>query len=712
MNSIYELRKIPFIRLVIPLVTGLAGGIHFKIPFTLLPVIAFILFMFFIIIMLINKLSRLYKYRLFFGLSINAFIITAGILLAESKLNMHEKTLNRIKNSGYYLCRIINQPELKSGAVKVLIRIVSYKDSVSWYKCNTRVLTYFQRDSNSNLLSNGDIITLKTRLDAISNPGNPCEFDYKKFLKFRGIIFQSYVRPGTWKRIGHRNSLKTFAVQLRNNLLGLYKKYGIKDNEFAVISAFTLGYKDALNPSIKKSYASAGAMHFIAVSGLHVGIIFYVLNLLFKFPRGFKYLKVIKLTIILLILWFYALLAGLAPSVIRATVMFTLIQICISLNRPLNIFNILAVTAFFMLLSDPMQISDIGFQLSFISVLGIIFFQPRLYRLLIFKNLILDKMWILFTGSLSAQIGIFPVVIYYFHHFPVYSWLTNIIIIFPVAISIYLAILMFIFSWAVNAASFIAEILNLLLKFINFCVAAIEKLPLAVVENIYSNSAVTVMLYITVSSISMFAILKNKLYLKVTFLSVILLLALNFIRYYDINKQKRIVVFNINKFTAINFIKGRNSYLFTDIDPGSGNRLLLNSAYNYWLKKGVIEKNRIFCINDCEGKNMAYDNIDELYVRQLHDNLFINFMGKRLLLLYNADLLEYINKKKFKLNYLIVTRNSRPHKSTLAQLRDIDNIIIDSSNNLITRQFWTKACKLYGINCINISLEGALKIEL
>ena len=711
MNSIYELRTIPFIRLVIPLITGIVAGMHCKMPFVLLIAVSCVLIIFFIIILLINKLSGLYKYRLLFGLSINAFIIVAGILLAQSKLNQPGIILYQIKSSEYFLGRIINQPELKSGSVKALIRIISYQESESWHKCNTIILAFFKADSNTNLLSAGDIIILKTSLREISNPGNPCEFNYKKFLRFKGIIYQSYIKQGTWRRIGHSNSPKTFAVKLRNTLLYLYKKYGIKDNEFAVISAVTLGYKDALNPAIKKSFASAGAMHVVAVSGLHVGIIFYVLNILFKSTGKIKCLKGPKLTIIILILWFYALLTGLAPPVVRATIMFTLIQIGMSLNRQVNIYNILAVTAFFMLISNPLQISDIGFQLSFISMLSIIFFQPRFYRLLIFKNLILDKIWILFTVSLSAQLGIFPVVIYYFHQFPVYFWLTNILIIFPVALSIYLAILLFALSWAGQAASVIAGILNLLLKFINFSIMAIEKLPFAVIEDLYTSPAATFLLYIVISSISMFIIFKNRLYLKASLLCVIILLSMNFMRYWDIYRQKKIVIFNINKFSAVNFIEGRNSYLFTDIDPESDGRLLLNSAYNYWLKNGVAKRNRIFYISGCNGKNKVYDDIAELHVRQLYDNLFISFRGERLLLLHNAELLEYISNSKYKPDYLIIIRNLKLNKNALIKLPDIDNIIIDSSNNFSTRQFWIKACRDYGINCNIVSLEGALEID-
>ncbi len=712
MNSIYELRKTPFVRLVIPLLTGLTAGMHLKISFAFMLVSACVLAVFFIVIILITRLSGNYKYRLLFGFSINTFIVISGIVLAHSKLNRNERILERIKSSEYFICRVVDHNEPKRGSVKVPLRIISYKDRERWKKCNIRMLAYFPGDGNAASLTGGDIIIMITGLREIGNPGNPCEFDYAEFQKLKGFIFQSFPGPGTWKRIGHREGLKTYASKMRDRLLGLYKKYGIDGNDYAVISAFTLGYKDALNPLIRKSFASAGAMHFIAVSGLHVGIIFYILNIVLSFPRRIKWLKGFKIALIIAILWFYALIAGLAPSVIRATVMFTIIQAGISLNRPVNIYNVLAATAYFMLLSDPAQISDTGFQLSFISVLGIVFFQPRLYRLLIFKNFLLDRIWTLFTASLAAQAVVLPAVILYFHQLPVFGWLTNILIIIPVALSIYLSVLLFIFSWSEWTACLIAAAINVLLKFIKICITSIERIPFAVIENIYSSPLITILLYLAIISVSMLIIFRNRLFVKVLVLCAISLLSVHFARNCNLCRQKKIVIFNIKRITAINFIEGKYSYVLTDADTEQGSRYLNNAAYNYWLNRGAARRNRIICINEVRLKSKDIDSISRLHISSLYGNIMINFRGTRLLLLYNDKLPKHIYNTKFKIDYLVIAHDYRPGGNTMQYLSCIDNIIVDSSNNSGTGRIWTEKCRLYGIKCKVISFEGALEIDI
>ncbi|UCH15432.1 MAG: ComEC/Rec2 family competence protein, partial [Bacteroidales bacterium] len=560
MYRINEFGKIPFIRLVIPLILGLVTGLYLEISFALLVIIAGILILLFIVILFISKLSGRYKYRPEFGFCINIFIIAAGILLIKSKLNYSDKISSQVNSTGYYLCKVTNQPDRRSGTVKTLLKVIGYKDSINWYKCKASLQAYFQRDDKSDLLSYGDIIIIKTKIQEFRNLKNPCEFDYKRFMEQKGIRYKSYVKKGTWETVAHYNGLNTFAVKLRNKLLGIYRKYGIKDKEFAVLSAFTLGYRNELDPELKQAFISAGAMHFLAVSGLHVGIIFYVLNFLTGFSGKIQYGKSVRLILIILILWFYALLTGLSPPVLRAAAMFTLIQIGISFNRTINIYNILSVTAFLILIYNPLQISDPGFQFSFLAVLGIISFQPLFYKSLIFKNRILDKVWIISTVSVSAQLGVFPLIIYYYHHFPVYFWLTNILIIIPLALSMYLAIFLFVVYPVSQLAFIVAKILVLVLKLINFFIMTIEKLPASIIENIYINLTETFLLYLIIVNISMFAILKHPGYLKVSLLCIICFLSVNLYRYYKIYKQNEIIVFNINDHTAVNFIKGRNCY--------------------------------------------------------------------------------------------------------------------------------------------------------
>ncbi len=712
MNSIQELRKIPFVRLIIPLILGLITGFYFRMSSALIVTITCILVIYFTIILLVNKLSRRYEFRTAFGICVNIFIIVSGILLMKSKSDYQENISARIRNSEFYLCKIISQPEQKSGTTRILLRIIGYKESDCWYKCKTNMIAYFQKDNYTKTLSGGKIIILNSRLRKVYNSKNPCEFDYKRFLECKGIRYRSYIKTGTWQTVGQRDDLITFAVKFRNKLLDIYRKYGIDDNEFAVLSAFTLGYKDELNREIRHAFISAGAMHFLAVSGLHVGIIFYVLNSIFKFCGRTKYGKNIKLILVITILWFYALLTGLSPSVIRASAMFTLIQAGLSLNRTINIYNIVAFAAFSILICHPLDIYNAGFQLSFLAVLSIIFFQPLLYKLLVLKNMIIEKLWMLFTVSVSAQLGVFPIIIYYFHHFSVYFWLSNILIMFPLALSIYLAILLFIFSPVNQAALIIARILDIILKVINFFIMTIEKLPGSMIENIYNNSLETILIYILIICISMFILFKKRHYLQVTLICLICLLSVNFLRTCKIYKQKKIIVFNINKHTAVNFINGRSNYLLTDLDPEKDKKILFNTVQNCWLKYGVNGVNKVIDIGVSANNKMIPDNTAELHIRQLFNNIFICFRDKKLLIMHNPDLFKYTSNEKYRLDYIIVGNNLQCRIKTMKNLFEIDKIVIDSSNDYLTRQFWEKQCNEYGIECNIISDGGALEIGL
>ncbi len=712
MYHINEFGKIPFIRLLIPLIPGLVTGLYFEVPYVLLFIIAGILILFFLTILFVNKLSGRYKYRLGFGICVNIFIITAGFLIMKSKLYYRDKLSGEINSKGCYLCKITNQPDLRPGTVKALLKIIGYKDTTGWQRCKTNLQAYFYNDNGSGSLSCGDIIVIKTRLQQFKNLKNPCEFDYKRFMERKGIKYRSYIKKGRWQTIGHYNGLNTFAVKLRNRLLGLYREHGIRNREFAVLSAFTLGYRHELDPELKQAFISAGAMHFLAVSGLHAGIIFYVLNILFRFLERIQYGKGAKLIFIILILWFYALLTGLSPSVLRASAMFTLIQTGIYFNRTISISNILAVTAFLILIYNPLQISDPGFQLSFLAVSGIISFQPLLYKSLIFKNRILNKVWIVSTVSVSAQLGVFPLIIYYYHHFTVYFWLTNILIIIPLALSMYLAIVLFVIYPFGQVASIVARILVLILKLIDFFIMTIEKLPGSIIKNIYNNVTETILLYLIIITTGMFVIIKQRKYLHASLLCIIFFLSVNLLRCYKIYRQKRIIVFNINNHTAVNFIKGRNSYLVTDLNTEKENRVLLSPARNYWLKHGVSDIDKVIYPGDSSGNVVNYDTTGELHVKRMSHNIFVNFRGKKILLLFNSDLFGYRVNKKLKLDYLIVANNLKLRIETIKDTFDIESIIIDSSNDYRTKQFWALECKSTGVACNIISETGAFEIEL
>ena len=177
-------------------------------------------------------------------------------------------------------------------------------------------------------------------------------------------------------------------------------------------------------------------------------------------------------------------------------------------------------------------------------------------------------------------------------------------------------------------------------------------------------------------------------------------------------EENQLIVFNINDHTVVNFIKGSNSYLLTDLSLEKENRILLSSVQNYWLKHGVSDFRKVIHTGDSIDNTCNYDNTAGLHIKRLFDNMFINFRGKRLLLLSNSDLFEYSINKKLKLDYLIIANNLKLRIKTITTMFDTDRIIIDSSNDFRTRQFWDNECKSNGIDYNIISVEGAFEIEL
>lgn len=225
-------------------------------------------------------------------------------------------------------------------------------------------------------------------------------------------------------------------------------------------------------------------MHILAVSGLHVGIIFIILSKLLFFLERHKYGKILQSALIILILIFYAMLTGLSNSVIRATIMFIFICFGRMFTRQVNIYNTLSASAFIMLLYNPYSIMDVGFQLSYLAVISIVFFQPKIYSLLNLRYKFPDYIWQLVSVAIAAQIATFPLTIHYFNQFPVYFILSNILIIPFVSIIIYGALILFCFSFSTNISYIIAKGLQLITLVLNKNVEFIKDLPLSKIDSL------------------------------------------------------------------------------------------------------------------------------------------------------------------------------------------------------------------------------------
>ena len=268
-------------------------------------------------------------------------------------------------------------------------------------------------------------------IQEIRNSGNPAAFDYKRYAPFNKITHQVYLTGNDYKKLPGIciPAWKKALFTTRDFVLNAVKSNIKGDKEQGLAEAMLIGYKEDLDKSLLQSYTNTGVVHVIAVSGMHLALLYWLLNLLLQPLLKRKATKWLHPVLVLFILWAFSFVAGGAASIVRAAVMFTFITIGKQINRNASICNILAASAFCQLCHNPYWLWDVGFQLSYIAVLSIVIFYKPVYDLLFVKNKILNRVWQLAAVSIAAQVLTTPLSLYYFHQFPVYFLLGNLVVV-------------------------------------------------------------------------------------------------------------------------------------------------------------------------------------------------------------------------------------------------------------------------------------------
>ena len=412
----YSLTSAPFIRVLPAFCFGIVCSFYNAINYTA----AFFILLIGIVGLLIffSKSKPNYSYRCYTGISLQFVFFILGFGLTEIKDERHSsKHFSNVENSDFFIAQIEDTPKGNNGKLRVKASLLSFiiNENIRTTKGNTYI--YFKNDSNADFLESGDQIIFKGFPSLIQPPLNPGQYDFKYRSAVHRIYHQINLAKGKWKKlpVEKKTDLKTIALELRNSFLSSYKRAGLHGQEYAVLSALVLGYEDEIDNETMKAFSASGTLHVLSVSGMHVGIIFTALSSLLVFLNRNRYTRLLRLFILLGALWFYALLTGLSPSVIRSAMMFSFILIGKSLNRSSNIYNSLSLSALFIfVLFDPLMFLEVGLQLSFLAVAGIAFLYPKIYQIVFFKNIFLDKVWTLMAVSIAAQAATFALSIYYF----------------------------------------------------------------------------------------------------------------------------------------------------------------------------------------------------------------------------------------------------------------------------------------------------------
>jgi competence protein ComEC len=494
------------------------------------------------------------------------FLLFAALGFTYSHL--HNKTLfsKKFPVETKYTGIILEKAPSTKNRYKYIVNINTALENGATKKFNEKVLVYVSDSVSNSKLEPGSGISFQAKFYEISTNNNPGEFNYKRFMNLKGIRYQTYLYKGIKTVPNARFLLKTKALKIRSQLLELYREYGISGNEFSVLAALTLGDKHYLDNEIKDSFAASGAIHILAVSGLHVGIIYLIIVFLFRPLERIKRIRLIKILVIIGLLWGYAFLTGLSPSVLRSCTMFSFVVIGENLKRRSNIYNTLAVSAFLLMLINPNIVFEVGFQLSYMAVFSIVFFQPKLANLLHPQNRFLKYLWELFTVSVAAQLGTSLISIYYFHQFPTYFWLSNFIVIPAAGILLYLAVSFFMFSFLPVIPALLATVLQFVTGILNGAVGFIESLPASTISGLWLSPSTSILCYLILFFFTAFLITHNFRNIIWALGCMFVLFSLNCNSKIQASKRQAIVFYNNYSCSLISIIDGFNHYYFASED--------------------------------------------------------------------------------------------------------------------------------------------------
>ena len=600
--------------------------------------------------------AHAYRLRWLFGAGVIVLIFSITTLRYNQEKQQTE--FNFPNGNALYQGYVIDIPQEKPKSIQcnIALNVPNKK----------KVIVYFQKTDKSSSLVPGDVVIFRARMQPFKNFGNPDDFDYARLMRNRGFAASGYVPENQWMKTEILNRTPyVISQQIRLKALEFYKSFGLENDEYAFVTALTIGYTEFLPQEMEEAFRASGTSHVLSVSGLHVGIIYLVITSMLFFLKGSKRKNILKQIIIILSLWAYAFITGLSVAVIRAAIMLSIFCVGNMFNRKGFSYNTVAIAAFFILLSRPFGLFEIGFQMSFMAVMAILFFQPKINRLYMPQNKVPATLWGLFTLSLAAQAGVFPLVLYYFGTFPTYFFITNLLIVPLTNLIVYAVIPVAVFSAAGSIGFAVFDFPAMLCQWLfdkicRFTLSVVyffETLPAAQIKDQYLTFWGMILVFLLV--ISFFMRFENKKFAPIfIFLSAAFgLFSLQTIESIR-PKPLQLVVFNRPSASEIAYVHGRQKTMFSN----SGNTIIPHPT------KRIVK---------------------------ISSNIFDN----------------KVSKQPFVSDFLILSEDNSFSMYTLKNHFVTREVILDSSLSRSTSKRLMRQCRELGIKVHDIAESGAFIVN-
>lgn len=657
-----KLLNFNIIKLTTCLIVGVLIGFYFKISIKTALFLFLIVFVGFCLCFIFLKQK---KRNYLFGVFTFLTFVALGII--NTKINdetLHSSHYINLKNNveTYNDISLKVTKRLKPDAynTKYIAEILNLNKA----KSSGQILINLQKDSIAQSLEIDHIYFTNNKLNEVVKPKNPFQFDYNNYLKQRNVYHQIYLSNDEFIELKNTSkSINGYADTFRNRVNEKLKNYDFKTDVLAIINALLLGQRQDISPEIYNNYVNAGVIHILAVSGLHVGIIFLILNWLFKPLHRFKYGKhLIKPLLIILILWSFAFVAGLSPSVTRAVTMFSIVTCAQFLKRPTNIYNTISISIFLMLLVKPIYLFDVGFQMSYLAVLAIVSVQPMLYKLWKTPNLVIDKFWQILTVTIAAQLGVAPLGLFYFHQFPGLFFISNLVIIPVLGIILGLGIFVIFLALLDSLPEVIAEVFSFIIDTLNAFIVWVAQFETFLLKDVSFSLYHLLVSYLVLISVIFLWKEKTIKYLNYALMSLLLYSSVMLYTKHQ-NSYNEFIIFNKNRATIIGEKRNTNLQITHSFDS-------LKMKSDNTLKNYKV------------GRYINLTTIDNL-------NFVYPFKDDYILV---VDSLGVYETKKLMSKYVLLTNSPRINLNRLIDSLKPKYIIADASNYKSYVQRWKTTC--------------------
>lgn len=636
----------------------------------------------------VTKRFKLYQYNYLPTFLIALQFLLTGIIFCTSSKEIHHSHHFSKHQANHHIVIVTEQPKLKGDIARFTVKVKNNVLNQKLIKASGNLLLAMRYDTTKKFpYRYGDLLLIKSKIKETEPAYNPAEFNYKRFLAHKQIYHQSFIHLKETVKLASEkgNPIISFALKFREEQVEKFKKYLSYEDSKAVASTLILGYRADLDPQILQAYSNTGTLHILSVSGMHVAIVVLLLNLLFKPLEKLPYGKTIKLTLMLSLIWFYALITGLAPSILRASLMLSLILVAKYQTIKTNIFNVIGIAAFVILIINPFNLMDIGFQLSFLAVMALVHIQPIIYQCFQPQNRILDWMWQCASVSIAAQIATTPISLYYFHQFPLYFIISNLYMALPALVIMYGGLgFLVIASFSEILAEIIGECLNQIIYFTNKFLILIEQIPHANITQIWLYQTETILMYI-ILLLLLLKLASASQKLKIIIVLTLVLVSMHSYHTLQHIQQEKIIFFTLRKNTAVAMLKGRTATLFTDLNPD-------DYTYKFSVKP-YLDSCRITKLAIINTHNQAYNSI-------------IKTKNKSL------KIMRHLDDDQTKHDWLLLSGDKIFNLPQLAKLYQTKSFIIDGKNKDYKIETMSKQAQKHGIYTHILKRKPALEINL